>query len=175
MLHRLVRVTRRALLAGLLTASVCVPALAQSDTRPIITVAVQQIVTSGALEPLREQSNVGARIFDSIFENLIEIDKTGDLRLKPGLAESWRRIDERTIEFTLRRGVKFHDGREMTAEDVVFTFGRERMWGPADGQSQQASGQPTATLFAQGAQGARSVPAEAIAIAGRLLPAFGTM
>ncbi len=96
-------------------------AQAPADTRPVITVAVQQIATSGALEPLREQSNVGARIFDSILENLIEIDKTGDLRLRPGLAESYRRIDDRTIEFTLRRGVKFHDGREMTAEDVVFT------------------------------------------------------
>ena len=48
----------------------------------------------------------------------------------PGLAESWKRIDERTVEFTLRKGVKFHNGDEMTADDVVFTFSRERMFGP---------------------------------------------
>ena len=42
---------------------------------------------------------------------------------------SWKRIDDRTVELTLRKGVKFHNGDEMTAEDVVFTFGRERMFG----------------------------------------------
>ncbi|REJ57815.1 MAG: ABC transporter substrate-binding protein [Microcystis aeruginosa DA14] len=172
---RIPELARRLVVALPIIAGFAAPLSAQpADTRPVITIAVQQIVTSGALEPLREQSNVGARIFDSIFENLIEVDKTGDLSLKPGLAESYRRIDPQTIEFTLRRGVKFHDGREMTAEDVVFTFGRERMWGTGEANP-QTSGQPTATLFAQGAQGATSVPREAVAIAGRLLPAFGSM
>lgn len=171
MIDRAFRRTRRLLLALPVMGALAGAAAAQTtpDNRPVITVAVQQIVTSGALEPLREQSNVGARIFDSIFENLIEVDKTGDLRLKPGLAESFVRIDDRTIEFTLRRGVKFHDGREMTAEDVVFTFGRERMWG---GDAAPAAG---GQLFAQGAQTATNVPREAVAIAGRLLPAFGSM
>jgi peptide/nickel transport system substrate-binding protein len=42
----------------------------------------------------------------------------------PGLAESWRAIDDRTWEFKLRRGVHFHDGTEFTAEDVLFTVKR---------------------------------------------------
>ena len=97
---------------------------------------------------LREQSNVGHRVFDSIFETLISVDKQGDLSLSPGLAERWKRIDNKTIEFKLRRGVIFHNGEEMTAEDVAFSFGPERMWGFAkDGEAPQ-TGQ---RLFAQSA------------------------
>jgi peptide/nickel transport system substrate-binding protein len=42
--------------------------------------------------------------------------------IKPLLAESWKNVDDTTMEFTLRKGVKFHDGSPFTADDVVFTF-----------------------------------------------------
>ncbi len=42
----------------------------------------------------------------------------------PGLATSWKTIDDTTWEFKLRKGVKFHDGTELTAEDVVFSIDR---------------------------------------------------
>jgi peptide/nickel transport system substrate-binding protein len=57
-----------------------------------------------------------------IFESLTEVDEIA--RLIPGLAESWRALDATTWEFKLRRGVKFHDGSELTAEDVVFSLDR---------------------------------------------------
>jgi peptide/nickel transport system substrate-binding protein len=44
--------------------------------------------------------------------------------LKPGLAESWRAVDDTTWEFKLRKGVKFFDGIEFTADDVIATFQR---------------------------------------------------
>ena len=48
------------------------PALAQSDQRPSITVAVQKISNTNTLEVLRAQSNVGERIFyASLWEGLI--------------------------------------------------------------------------------------------------------
>ena len=99
----------------------------QQDTRPTITVAVQQISNSNALDVLQEQSNVGARVFYSLFEPLIDNERqTAELKPKPGLATAWRRIDDRTLEVTLRQGVKFHDGSEMTADDVVFTYSPAR-------------------------------------------------
>src|ERR1700749_5033726 len=101
----------------------------RADTRPTITIAVQQVATSANLEVVRERSNVGERVQASIFENLIARNLQGKLEPMPGLAESWRRIDERTVELALRKGVKFHNGDEMTADDVVFTFGPERLFG----------------------------------------------
>src|SRR5471030_2240216 len=124
---------RRQLIAasGVSAASLILPriALGQVDRLPNVTIAVQQIANSASLEPLREQSNVGTRTFSFIFETLIMHNLLGQLEAKPGLAESWKRIDERTVELSLRKGVKFHNGDEMTSEDVVFTFGPERMFG----------------------------------------------
>ena len=112
-------VSRRTALASA-GASVVLPrpalALAQADQRPSVTVAVQKIANTNTLETLREQSNVGTRHADLVGEALIEQDWLGDLALKPGLATAWRRVDDRTLEFDLRPGVRFHDGREMTAD-----------------------------------------------------------
>ncbi|MGH8697062.1 MAG: ABC transporter substrate-binding protein [Burkholderiales bacterium] len=57
-----------------------------------------------------------------VFEALTHVD--ADARLIPGLAESWRAVDATTWEFRLRRGVRFHDGSELTAEDVAFSIDR---------------------------------------------------
>ncbi|MFZ6772586.1 ABC transporter substrate-binding protein [Undibacterium sp. SXout7W] len=57
-----------------------------------------------------------------LFDALVHIDANG--RLIPGLATSWKAIDATTWEFKLRKGVKFHDGTELTAEDVIFSLDR---------------------------------------------------
>ncbi|MCS6932407.1 MAG: ABC transporter substrate-binding protein [Acetobacteraceae bacterium] len=121
------RIPRRALLAS--SALLAAPAVGQSDPRPQVSVAVQNLATSNTLEMLLEQSNVGTRIFRNYVEPLVDTDWTGDMSLLPGLATAWRRLDERVVEFDLREGVVFHDGSPFTAEDVVFSFGPERMWG----------------------------------------------
>jgi peptide/nickel transport system substrate-binding protein len=56
-----------------------------------------------------------------VFDTLVSIDERG--RPIPGLA-SWRTPDALTWEFTLRKGVKFHDGSELTTEDVMFSLDR---------------------------------------------------
>ena len=105
-------------------------AIAQADNRPSITIAVQKVSNSNTLDVLREQSNVGERVlFSSIWEALIDRDWLGGLKQVPGLATEWKRIDDHTVELKLRQGVKFHNGEEMTAEDVAFTFGKDRMFG----------------------------------------------
>ncbi len=57
-----------------------------------------------------------------IFDRLIMPDDKQVL--KPGLAVSWKAVDDLTWEFKLREGVKWHDGSPFTADDVIFTFGR---------------------------------------------------
>ncbi len=129
-------ITRRTTLrvGAAAAASLILPrlAIAQAD-RPSITIAVQKIVNSNTLDVLREQSNVGERVFfGAIWESLIGRDLRAQLQAKPLLATEWKRIDDQTIELKLREGVKFHNGDEMTAEDVVFTFSRERMFGETE-------------------------------------------
>ncbi|MGY6633465.1 MAG: hypothetical protein ACXIU8_06930 [Alkalilacustris sp.] len=77
---------------------------ALAEDRPDLTVAVRMILTSGTLEPLTEQSNVGARTVYSIFDRLIDRDWDNGGAMSPGLATAWKRIDDRTVELTLRRG-----------------------------------------------------------------------
>src|SRR5690606_6445236 len=57
-----------------------------------------------------------------IFERLVETDPKN--KLIPGLAESWKTIDDNTWEIKLRKNVKWHDGTPFTADDVIFTFER---------------------------------------------------
>ena len=164
-------ITRRSLLAtppALLAAPLAAPALAQSDQRPSITVAVQKVVNSNTLEVLREQSNVGERVFfSSLWEGLISRNWMGNLESVPGLATAWRRIDDRTVELDLRQGVRFHNGDLMTAEDVVFTFGRERMFG---GGEQAANVPLFESIPASG--GSKEPPPEVPAVARRIWPAL---
>ena len=57
-----------------------------------------------------------------MFDTLVKQDES--LKPKPGLALSWKPIADTVWEFKLRPGVKFHDGSDFTAEDVVFTYER---------------------------------------------------
>lgn len=100
-------------------------AQAGADERPALRIAVQSNPSS--LDPASEFSNVAWRLTNNVFDTLIVADPSNGSVLKPGLATSWRRIDDRTIELTLRDGVRFQDGSPLTVDDVVFTFGPERM------------------------------------------------
>jgi peptide/nickel transport system substrate-binding protein len=158
-------------LAGLGLAGTALPrfAIAQSDSRPTITVAVQKVANSNTLDSLSEQSNVGTRMSIMFTETLIGVNYQGQLEQIPGLATSWRRIDDRTVELSLRQGVKFHNGDEMTAEDVAFTFSPERMFGSTrptvNGKTLTLTGVVTTS-------NSRELPAQVPPVARRLWPSL---
>lgn len=72
------------------------------------------------LDPRIGTDSYSARTAHLMFSNLMNIDER--LRVSPGLAERLEHPDPLTYIVTLRQGVKFHDGHELTSEDVVYTF-----------------------------------------------------
>ncbi|MBP0493259.1 ABC transporter substrate-binding protein [Roseomonas indoligenes] len=111
-------VSRRVLLAGLpvaLTAQAPAPAAGRS-----LTIGVGTPPTS--VDPHFHNNGPNNSLTMQIFDRLV--DRDARARPVPGLAESWRVVSDTEWEFRLRRGVTWHDGRDFTADDVVFTFAR---------------------------------------------------
>ncbi len=75
-----------------------------------------------SLDPHEQLSGGTLQLSHMVFDSLVRWD--ADLQFEPRLAERWERVDENTMRFYLRQGVKFHSGREMSAEDVKWTFDR---------------------------------------------------
>lgn len=95
-----------------------------------ITVAISQDLDQ-SLDPLVSTSAAKREILFNVFEGLVKTDTEGNM--VPALAESFE-ISESgdTFTFKLRKGVKFHNGKEMTAEDVLYSL--NRAWGKDTGE-----------------------------------------
>jgi peptide/nickel transport system substrate-binding protein len=76
------------------------------------------------MDPYSQNENLTNNINHQIYEFLVERDKK--LGFVPGLATEWKQTSPLQWRFTLRRGVKFHDGRPFTADDVVFSVQRAK-------------------------------------------------
>jgi peptide/nickel transport system substrate-binding protein len=85
-----------------------------------LSIAVGADVTS--IDPHYHNLTPNNNIAEHIFETLVTKDPKS--LLKPALAVSWKAIDDLTWEFKLRKGVKFHDGSDFTAADVVASIER---------------------------------------------------
>ena len=106
----------RSFLAGVL----CATALVTSAVAQTLTIGVRGGPDS--IDPHFTASGTHAEALKHVFDTLVW---SGDgLELEPRLAESWRTIGDSTWEFKLRRGVKFHDGSDFTAQDVKFSIER---------------------------------------------------
>ena len=70
-------------------------------------------------------TNAQAQMLNTIHECLIEREPYSQpLKFQPALAESWKTVAPTVVEVKLRKGVKFHDGSVMTAEDVAYSLNR---------------------------------------------------
>ncbi len=63
-------------------------------------------------------------IFDTLLQYNLVDEKASKFELQPGLAESWKIVDSTTIDLTLRKGVKFHDGSDFNAEIARWNIDR---------------------------------------------------
>jgi peptide/nickel transport system substrate-binding protein len=107
---------RKAAVAAV-SALVLATAAARAQT---ITIAIEAPITS--VDPHYHNLSPNNGLADVIFGALVNYDER--VRPQPGLAVSWRAVDDTTWEFRLRPNVRFHNGNPFTAEDVAFTLAR---------------------------------------------------
>jgi peptide/nickel transport system substrate-binding protein len=86
------------------------------------TIIVAMVAPPDTLDPADHRSRASETVIRNMFDGLVTRDTRSGVHLE--LAESMNWLDEQTLEVELRQGVLFHDGVEMTADDVVFTFER---------------------------------------------------
>jgi len=90
--------------------------------------APRTLVVQAAVEPpgldltATPASATAGVVLYNIQECLVKIDRTG--AIAPWLAERWHTTDNRNYTFFLKKGVRFHNGRELEAADVKFVFER---------------------------------------------------
>jgi peptide/nickel transport system substrate-binding protein len=94
--------------------------------RPVAAEPTQLTIVQPAeattMDPGRSTQVLTVNYFFNLYDSLTRWDAA--LQLQPGLATSWKAVNDITWEFTLRPGVKFHDGSPLTAEDVRATIER---------------------------------------------------
>src|SRR5437868_9820251 len=94
------------------------PAAAQKG----LTITIAPPAEATTMDPGRSTQVLTVNYFVNLYDTLTRWD--GSLRLEPGLAVAWKNVNDTTWEFTLRQGVKFHDGVPLAAEDASATLER---------------------------------------------------
>jgi peptide/nickel transport system substrate-binding protein len=94
---------------------------------PKDTLVIAQGVDPSTLDPHNHQETPAFNVLLNVYDTLLIRDD--NLKIQPLLASSYRLIDEKTWEFKLQKGVKFHNGEDFNAASVKFTL--ERMADPA--------------------------------------------
>ena len=105
------------LIAGSMALMLCV--LGQSG----FGLAEQVFLPRGELRIVDKSPKNWAFLTLSVFEHLVELDQKG--ALVPRLATGWRWLNDRTLEMTIRQGVRFHNGEVLDAEIVKLNWDRQ--------------------------------------------------
>lgn len=120
---RALRMTTMLVAATLMTGS-----MAQAQDKPSGTLTIGWAWDPSTMDSQMHRQRYTQIISTNMRDKLFYQQPPG-LALKPLLAESITQVDDTHYDIKLKEGIKFHNGDELTAEDVVFTF--ERLWDPA--------------------------------------------
>lgn len=124
---------RRGLLATALVAATALAPLGAQEPKPlrlVVNVGLQN------LDPIASPSFVTRNFAYMVFDTLVALDSKGEV--KPQMLEGWKTSDDGlTWTFTLRDGLKWHDGQPVTAEDCVASIKR---WGARDSTGRRLMG-----------------------------------
>jgi peptide/nickel transport system substrate-binding protein len=107
-------------LALTLAVLVALPPAAVAQGKDTLTVAL--VAHAPTLDPHMHFERIGILVNINMFDSLLH--RSAKLEFEPSLATSWKALNDTTWEFKLRKGVKFHNGETMTAEDVKYSFDR---------------------------------------------------
>ncbi len=111
---------RGALLAALGAAGLLMAATVQA--KPFKWSSASDIPT---LDIHSQNNALGNGVHAAIYESLVYYNSR-TFKIEPRLATAWREVSPTQVRFTLRKGVKFSDGSDLTADDVVFSLDRAR-------------------------------------------------
>ena len=128
-MHHRLQVARRKLLVGgaavLLAASAAMLPASGSMAQ---TLVIGQAGDGLTLDPHAFNGIVEASIMSNLFDPMIAFDKEMNIDPSKSLIESWENPEPERWVFHVREGVKFHNGAELTAEDVAFSLERMLNW-----------------------------------------------
>lgn len=108
------------LLTLALVASMFVGCGSNQDAEASKTLTIATSADAKSMDPHLTNDLPSNNVFINIYENLLTLDENGELVGQ--LAEKWEKVDDLSYKFYLKKGVKFHNGEELKASDVKFTF-----------------------------------------------------
>ncbi|NNU79868.1 ABC transporter substrate-binding protein [Halovulum dunhuangense] len=124
---------QHALLASAMAVTMLAPVAGAAD------LTVGFTLDADTLDPANHRKRETETIIRNMYDGLLTRDP--DMKVVPEIAESFTQVSPTVYEFKIRSGVKFHDGTEMTAEDVKFTLDRITVEGAmGDGQTSPRQG-----------------------------------
>jgi peptide/nickel transport system substrate-binding protein len=98
------------------------PQVAGVDIDPEAELVVALSDDTNNMDPRIGMGSIRSNYIRQVFESLVDVDKQG--KPVPGLALTWKPVDDTTWEFTLRQGVTFHNGEPFNADTVLFNLDR---------------------------------------------------
>ncbi|MFZ5884301.1 MAG: ABC transporter substrate-binding protein, partial [Chloroflexota bacterium] len=110
------------------------PAPAGFKSKDPTTLVIASFGGPETLDPALAYETAGGEIIQNVYETLVFYDGEATDKFVPQLAESWEvSEDGKVYTFKIRSGVKFHDGADLTASDVAYSFQRGLLFGGYSG------------------------------------------
>ena len=116
------RSAKSLLLAAIGAALLLLPGLARAAEPKVLRFAFQGELKS--VDPYQINESFSLSVNGAVYEGLVR--RGPDMKLEPCLATSWEVLNPLHWRFHLRKGVKFHEGQDFTADDVIFSAHRVR-------------------------------------------------